>query len=263
MVDKIQNNDEYEFNDIDSIDPNMVDTSDDPSLNQSLTDQKSNGSKNVKRNALIAVGVIIALMIIYKFIGAIISSKPPAVKPAEVTPSLPPIVINSPKTIQPVTAEPSIQDADNIANQQLNQKLAALEVSQASVHSEVSGVTNQINSLNTSISDLTNKMTLLNESVTSLTAKVTQQARQIAILTARTTPKKVQPAPKKHIPLPVYDIQAIIPGRAWLVATNGSTLTVREGTIIPGYGTVKLIDPDQGQLITSSGKIIKFSQQDS
>jgi intracellular multiplication protein IcmG len=60
-----------------------------------------------------------------------------------------------------------------------------------------------------------------------------------------------------------YNIQAVIPGRAWLIATNGATLTVSQGTAIPGYGIVKLIDPVQGKVTTSSGQIIRFSQEDS
>jgi len=33
--------------------------------------------------------------------------------------------------------------------------------------------------------------------------------------------------------------------------------------LIPGYGAVKLVDPAQGQVLTSTGKVIKFSQLDS
>ncbi|HAF87135.1 MAG TPA: type IV secretion protein IcmG, partial [Legionellales bacterium] len=60
-----------------------------------------------------------------------------------------------------------------------------------------------------------------------------------------------------------YYIKAVIPGRAWLIAANGSTLTVSEGTNIKGYGMVKLIDSTQGRILTSSGRVIRFSQQDS
>ena len=60
-----------------------------------------------------------------------------------------------------------------------------------------------------------------------------------------------------------YYIQAVIPGRAWLVSSQGLTITVREGTSVPGYGIVKLIDPNQGRILTSSGRTITFSQQDS
>ena len=58
-------------------------------------------------------------------------------------------------------------------------------------------------------------------------------------------------------------MQAVIPGRAWLIANNGSTITVREGTPIPGYGIAKIIDPIKGRVMTSSGKEIRFSQDDS
>ena len=61
----------------------------------------------------------------------------------------------------------------------------------------------------------------------------------------------------------LYYIQAVIPGRAWLIATNGSTLTVREGSTIPGYGIVRKIDPNLGKVFMSTGKVIRFSQLDS
>jgi intracellular multiplication protein IcmG len=32
---------------------------------------------------------------------------------------------------------------------------------------------------------------------------------------------------------------------------------------LPGYGTVKYIDASQGMVLTSSGRVIRFSQDDS
>ena len=80
----------------------------------------------------------------------------------------------------------------------------------------------------------------------------------------RTQPKRVVHHINKPSAPPIhYYIQAVIPGRAWIIATNGSTLTVREGTNIAGYGIVRLIDPLDGRIVTSSGQIIRFSQEDS
>ncbi|MBA3536672.1 MAG: type IV secretion protein IcmG, partial [Tatlockia sp.] len=87
---------------------------------------------------------------------------------------------------------------------------------------------------------------------------------EIVLLTEKAKPKPVRRRLiVKSAPRLMYFIQAIIPGRAWLIATNGSTITVREGTRIAGWGVVKLIDPIQGRVLTSSGRIIRFSQRDS
>ena len=58
-------------------------------------------------------------------------------------------------------------------------------------------------------------------------------------------------------------LQAIIAGRAWLVCSNGETLTVRQGTQVYNYGEVRYIDAISGQVLTSSGQTITFSQEDS
>ena len=60
-----------------------------------------------------------------------------------------------------------------------------------------------------------------------------------------------------------YFIQALIPGRAWLVGENGATVTVNVGSRLPGYGIIRVIDTNLGRVATSSGKIIIYSQRDS
>ena len=107
-------------------------------------------------------------------------------------------------------------------------------------------------------------MTELNGVIANLSAKVDQQSREIEGLTIRRQEaNKVYHRGAQATHFPKYHIQAVIPGRAWLIATNGATLTVREGTAVAGYGMVRLIDPSQGRVTTSSGQVIRFSQEDS
>lgn len=57
-----------------------------------------------------------------------------------------------------------------------------------------------------------------------------------------------------------YEIQAIIPGRAWLRSANGETLTVTEGDVVRGLGKVKRIDPYEGAVeIVTPDKTITLS----
>jgi intracellular multiplication protein IcmG len=57
-----------------------------------------------------------------------------------------------------------------------------------------------------------------------------------------------------------FYVQAIIPGRAWLINSEGHTYTVRVGSRVPGFGVVEKIDPWQGRVVMSSGKILRFNQ---
>lgn len=57
-----------------------------------------------------------------------------------------------------------------------------------------------------------------------------------------------------------YTVQAIIPGRAWLKAENGETVTVAEGDIIKNYGRITKIDPYDGVVqIDSGGRVVTLS----
>ena len=115
---------------------------------------------------------------------------------------------------------------------------------------------------------MTKKIEALDQMVVSLNNKIDSQSREVMALQAQKAPVVSKPKPIKHKPVSQaqktkYFLQAVIPGRAWLIAENGSTLTVRDGSLIAGYGIVRLIDPNQGRVITSSGQVIQFSQTDS
>ena len=101
-----------------------------------------------------------------------------------------------------------------------------------------------------------------------LNAKLDQQTQVIEGLLRHQAQKRAPPKAMAKARGPVakpmnYYVQAVIPGRAWLIATNGSTLTVRQGSSVRGYGVVQSIDAVQGRVNTSSGRVIRFSQDDS
>lgn len=74
--------------------------------------------------------------------------------------------------------------------------------------------------------------------------------------------RRVRP-PRRRIVRTQYYVQAAIPERAWLKSAKGSTITVSVGSKLPGYGAVVHIDPLAGVVITSSGRKIKYSPNDS
>lgn len=262
MADNDQSNDEYQFADLDAITPDGGDEGAGAASSSTPEDGRRLGmdKNNIKRNALIVVGIVIIIMVVYKLMGSVISQKKTTVEPP-----IQPVNVESqiPAQPQPVVPAPVATASNNDANQ-VNQRLSALEVSQQSIRTDVTSVNDQLASISNNMNAVVTKITELNGIIASLSAKVDEQSREIEHLTIiRREVKKVHYVPRKAIHYPKYYIQAVIPGRAWLIATNGATLTVREGTIIAGYGMVKLIDPIQGRVMTSSGQVIRFSQADS
>lgn len=260
-------NDEYKFVELDGLDNHMDDDSKSSQGTSSFARPGSSSRKDIKRNAVIALGLIILAMVLYKVGGYLFFNKKDTVavqKPAQPVAQL---VSQPVQTTQPViNTVPTIapQQVITVDNSDLNKKVAAIEVSQQNVRSEVGTVSQQVNSVNNNVQNLNSQIASLNQVLNSLSTQLAKQTEEINVLMARTQPKRiVRQVNKSTTPSLHYYIQAVIPGRAWIIASNGSTLTVREGTKIAGYGVVKLIDPLDGRVVTSSGQVIRFSQEDS
>lgn len=266
MADNEQQNDEYEFSDLDALNPESYESLD---SEEGLPPKESRAfysPQHLKRNVFIVIGIVVLAMILYKFLGAYFSAKkttaPASVQrePTPIQPKAPPKQTQLPS----VKKMPSSSPPAAAVSPEVAQKLSALEITQASVKSEVNEVGNELNGLNANINSLSAQLSELNQALSALNAKIDDQARDIDRLMVRMKPKPaVKPVVKKTAPVKKYFVQAVIPGRAWLIASNGTTLTVREGSTIPGYGSVKLIDATQGRVLTSSGTVIRFSQNDS
>ncbi|MDP3705630.1 MAG: type IVB secretion system protein IcmG/DotF [Legionellaceae bacterium] len=233
----------------------------DPSLDTKIKDAQDFFKRNSPaRNALIAVGIIIALLLLYKISSGFFSGSKDStkiVKTQETRQIIPAA------TIEP-TAPVTMTRPESVAPE-LTNKLSALEQTQANMQSQFATINNQITGLNTNLNSLAEKLNQVALHVAQLTATVENQSHLIMMVTERTKsrPKIIKQVISNPMPVLKYYVQAVIPGRAWLIATNGSTLTVREGTPLPGYGVVKIIDAMQGRVLTSSGQVIRFSQDDS
>lgn len=258
MADRNDFNDEYEFTDPDVFSSEPVQS------NETFNDGSDVSSPrpldkqpNVKQKALIIIFAFVGLVILFKFIGYVFSKKPVQQNTAVVTPVKSQPIVESQT---PVQSEPLV-----VNNANVDQKLSVLETTQQNLSANVSSVSSQVGEINSNVSALSNQMTQLNQSIAGLNAKLDSQAQMIDRLIAQMNKPKPIKRTVHYKPGVVikYYIQAVIPGRAWLIASNGSTLTVREGTVIPGVGTVKLIDPNQGRVLINTGQVIRFSQEDS
>lgn len=273
MADNDQGNDEYQFDDLDVMTPAPEDETEAPAEGLDSAAEKPLAGmveNNIRRNALIGIAAFIFMLVVYKFIAAGFSTKSIPVQPAVATPVAPsPIQVappSAPAQLAPIPIQPVMPAPEASApgmEVKINQTLSTMEVNQQGLRADVTSVNNQLGGVTNSLNLMMTKITELNGIITNLTAKVEGQAIIIERLAIRKEHKITHYAHHSTQPRSKFYIQAVIPGRAWLIATNGATLTVREGTPIVGYGIVKLIDPSQGKVMTSSGQVIRFSQDDS
>jgi intracellular multiplication protein IcmG len=103
----------------------------------------------------------------------------------------------------------------------------------------------------------------LQDQMQSLNARVAGMESQLAqLLQALMHP--AQAAPKEHETTVeqriTFNVQAIIPGRAWLKSASGETVTVAEGDVVRDLGRITKIDPYDGVVeINTGNKVVALS----
>lgn len=118
----------------------------------------------------------------------------------------------------------------------------------------------RLNEFSTQNKNLQSQVTSLNARVVNMEGELNQL---IQILThefrARSAPPPTPAAPPPPRPQVVeqirssFNVQAIIPGRAWLKSENGDTVTVAEGDVVKNLGRVTRIDPYDGVVEINTG----------
>ena len=127
----------------------------------------------------------------------------------------------------------------------------------ASFEAQDQGVQDQIKTLNSRISSMESEMTQLLQTIN----KQQQENNGSSVVTSPSPPEG---SPSFNLPptssiTPAtnrsggYAVQAIIPGRAWLRASNGETVTVAEGDVLKRLGRVTKIDPYDGTIQIDTG----------
>lgn len=262
MADSDQYNDEYQFADLDTIEPNEAGEGEPSAETRSEELSKKDERKyfepqNLKRNAAIAVGGLIFIIILYKWLSA--SPIPQKIVEPDITP------VKVVKPMESIAPASTPEKMPPMIDNNVSQKISALELGEQNMRTDISTINEQLASMTNNLNAMNTKLAELSGMVTNLSSKLDQQIKVIEQKAVVQRQMKRTYYPSHHVRAPYnkYYLQAVIPGRAWLMATSGATLTVREGTNIPGYGMVKLIDPSQGRVLTSSGQTIKFSQNDS
>ena len=259
--------DEYQFHDPDANPPQWGGEAPEPAVVDHAHGYAENITSSlhkhpmVIRNALIAVFTLVFGILLYKVIHNLY------VRHTVAVPKPQPIVTKQQVVEPPVAPQPIVHDNTAVIKANIDDKLSMVTESQQNVQTELASMTQNVNNMETQMTEVSANMANMSQLIEALQAKVTEQSQLIENLLAV---RKHEYATKHHYhrrhthaSTLKYYVQAVIPGRAWLIATNGVTLTVRQGTAIRGYGIVQFIDATRGRVMTSSGKVIKFSQEDS
>lgn len=205
--------------------------------------------KLLNRRLITIVVLVLAVLIVYQFVGKPqdvkedinrITAAQPSILPATTTTATettPPVITQAP--VSSLIAGPSEIET---VKQQVQQNQVQIQQLQTSVQQ-----------LQTSVGQMSNQMTTMAKSVTSMAAQPLSAPVPKVVYTVR----RIAPKP------PVYTVRAVVPGRAWLEqAKTGATLTVRTGDRVKGYGVITGINSRAGIVSTSSGRVIRFGPND-
>lgn len=210
--------------------------------------------KMIQKGA-IAVIALVFVVFMYKIGTAIFHTKSAS---QQVKPKLASKPVPQQQVVRPAPAKPPVALTENV--------MTSLKVKQEQTERELLAIRSQLGTMSQNMSDLSAQLADVKQTMLVLHERLEKQSEQMVQLKSVRRQHARQPKSVRRVDVatrPVYYIQAIIPGRAWLISTQGSTLTVSQGSMIPGYGTVRLINAKIGRVFTSSGRVIRFSQADS
>lgn len=165
----------------------------------------------------------------------------PSGPPPQIYPSTPPVMGQTAETGMGLSATSS-------------QMMAQV---QAQYVQRLNDFANQNKNLQEKVTALNSRVVTMESALNQLIQVLTRQTRAASHAQAEPPPP---PPPAVVQSRAAYNVQAIIPGRAWLRADNGETLTVTEGDMIKSLGRVSRIDPYDGVVEVNTGtKIISLS----
>jgi hypothetical protein len=113
----------------------------------------------------------------------------------------------------------------------------------------------QVQALSSRVASMEAQLTQLVQALTHQNQAPTPPAVPAGTSTSTVPPSLLGPETRLS-----YNVQAIIPGRAWLRSDSGETITVTEGDAIKDLGRVTKIDPYDGIVEVNTGsKVVSLS----
>lgn len=223
----------------------------------------------VKQNVIVRVSVIVAMVLLFAVVIYRCTAAPIVEKGSE---KMTPVVATTsyPKSSIPVARskhvilKKNLHSQTTVAQQETSPRFdktqAELQAQVNTLSMQISSLTNNVNSMADNLRTVSNQLSQLAVTVgneTKLRNNLADQLKQIQM-------KKVV-AREIDIKIPrlaQYYVQAMIPGRAWIVNSDGQTLTVSQGSPVADYGIVRYVDTSNGTVLTSSGRTITYAQAD-
>lgn len=204
----------------------------------------------------------VAQSVLQSVTGSVAAAGNQAAAPA--VPSLPAVVpVQSPTAV--VSQAPAIAPSYS-TDTNVDAKIASMTVSNERMMGQLQGqYTQQMNdfatqnkALQDQVSSLTSRVSVMENQLNQLIQALTRRNQNSSMANPAPAPVAAQPqAPDVKV---AYNVQAIIPGRAWLKSDSGETLTVAEGDSIKDVGRVTKIDPYDGVVeINTGSKAISLS----
>ena len=254
---------------------------------ESMTQKSSPASVNQapadgKKKIFLVIGAIVAVFCLYKLVDVFSASpaKPKTVMPVVAEKIAPAAAAAEPKPVTTEPQQPSAAAAEPVAPAPVNSlqdKVGTLERVVSKVSESNANLQYQMAGVAMSIADIQNNLSNVSQQISDLS-----KAKEKPAESAKTEEKKAAPATKKaktkskakHIAAvgkkakiiqpskAGYYVKAMIQGRAWLMTSEGASTTVAVGDNLPGYGDISSIDVDNGQVVTSSGTVIKYRSDD-
>ena len=217
------------------------------------------------RIALIVILVLLITVLLYRC-----SANPLAEKTTEKIAAIPVqhTISKSQEVIVPSVPAVTLRSQSSYSGSGMTEdQFQRLEKVNSDLQSQVRDLSSQMSNLRSNADTTTASLKLVAEQLSQLVATIGNEAQKSAVLAEQIQQQQKNPfgATRMEAVVPQIQcaLQAIIAGRAWLVCSNGETLTVRQGTQVYNYGEVRYIDAISGQVLTSSGQTITFSQEDS
>ncbi len=222
----------------------------------------------VKNNFVIRLSLIVVVVLLFSVVIYRCSSQRLVEKESE---KIAPIAVSHPKSSVPVARSDHIilkpqAQKRNLAVQEDNYHYS--DTTQTALQAQVNALSTQMSSLTSNVNSVAENLRLLNNQLSQLALTVSNDAKLGSGLAEQIKQLQIKAVVARKIEIKMprmaqYYVQAMIPGRAWLISAEGQTLTVSQGSPVADYGVVRYVDASNGQVLTSSGRTIAFSQDDS
>lgn len=225
---------------------------------------KKLGSESRKK-LLMLVGALVVIIVGYELVGVFISSSDTAKQPGSTQAA----IAQRQQQAQHQFAnhqkhQQTAQDLDQLARAHVEAVSSQNQLTQhlSQTKAQVATLSQNLTRLTSIVRQLSNKIDATDSEINSLGQNLNRQRALLKSLTDRVF--HVSKNSRNIEQKPVYYVKALIPGRAWLTRTlDGSTITVSPGDRVSRLGRVVKIDVNRNVVMTSSGRAIRFSPQDS